>query len=156
MNHKSENTYVAETTSADPMSIHQRAIAIDMHVDTAQRLLDEDVDIQQQLSDGHFDAVRAKAGGLDAQFFSIWVEPQLFGGGGERAVKRADDQIHADRSADRNPRLRQRGRAGMGWQSVFLRVERRVSVAADADAGRRPARDRGHHRNPAGRWPGSR
>lgn len=75
------------------MSIHQRAIAIDMHVDTAQRLLDEDVDIQQQLSDGHFDAVRAKAGGLDAQFFSIWVEPQLFGGGGPRAVKRADDQI---------------------------------------------------------------
>ena len=80
------------------MSIHQRAIAIDMHVDTAQRLLDEDVDIQQQLSDGHFDAVRAKAGGLDAQFFSIWVEPQLFGGGGPRAVKRADDQIAAVRA----------------------------------------------------------
>ena len=104
MNHKSENTYVAETTSADPMSIHQRAIAIDMHVDTAQRLLDEDVDIQQQLSDGHFDAVRAKAGGLDAQFFSIWVEPQLFGGGGPRAMKRADDQIAAVRAlAEKHP-----------------------------------------------------
>ena len=98
MNHKSENTYVAETTTVDPMSIHQRAIAIDMHVDTAQRLLDEEVDIQQQLSDGHFDAVRAKAGGLDAQFFSIWVEPQLFGGGGPRAIKRADDQIAAVRA----------------------------------------------------------
>lgn len=97
MNQKSENTYVAETT-ADPISIHQRAIAIDMHVDTAQRLLDEDVNIQQQLSDGHFDAVRAKAGGLDAQFFSIWVEPQLFGDGGPRAVKRADDQIAAVRA----------------------------------------------------------
>ena len=98
MSHKSENTYVAETTTVDPMSIHQRAIAIDMHVDTAQRLLDEEVDIQQQLSDGHFDAVRAKAGGLDAQFFSIWVEPQLFGGGGPRAIKRADDQIAAVRA----------------------------------------------------------
>jgi membrane dipeptidase len=98
MNHNSQNTSVSETTTADPMSIHQRAIAIDMHVDTAQRLLDEDVDIQQQLSDGHFDAVRAKAGGLDAQFFSIWVEPQLFGGGGPRAVKRADDQIAAVRA----------------------------------------------------------
>ena len=104
MSHKSENTYVAETTTVDPMSIHQRAIAIDMHVDTAQRLLDEEVDIQQQLSDGHFDAVRAKAGGLDAQFFSIWVEPQLFGGGGPRAIKRADDQIAAVRSlAERHP-----------------------------------------------------
>lgn len=104
MTHKSENTYIAETPNADPMSIHQRAIAIDMHVDTAQRLLDEDVDIQQHLSDGHFDAVRAKAGGLDAQFFSIWVEPQLFGGGGPRAVKRADDQITVVRAlAEKHP-----------------------------------------------------
>jgi membrane dipeptidase len=96
MNQDNQQTSVAEPS--DPLSIHQRAIAIDMHVDTAQRLLDEHVDIQQQLSDGHFDAVRAKAGGLDAQFFSIWVEPQLFGGGGAKAVKRADDQIAAVRA----------------------------------------------------------
>ena len=95
MNHNQVNTNTAAT---DPLSIHQRAIAIDMHADTVQRVLDEHVDIEHQLSDGHFDAVRAKAGGLDAQFFSIWVEPQLFGGGGERAVKRADDQIAAIRA----------------------------------------------------------
>ena len=88
-----QNTSVTDTPATDPMSIHHRAIAIDMHADTAQRLLDEHVDIQQRLSDGHFDAVRAKAGGLDAQFFSIWVEPQLFGERGSRAMKRADDQI---------------------------------------------------------------
>jgi membrane dipeptidase len=81
--------------SGDPLAIHFRAIAIDMHADTVQRVLDEKVDLEQQLKDGHFDAVRAKAGGLDAQFFSIWVEPQLFGGGGPTAVKRADDQIAA-------------------------------------------------------------
>ena len=102
MNHNDQNTSPSEPS--DPMSIHQRAIAIDMHADTAQRLLDEHVDIQQQLSDGHFDAVRAKAGGLDAQFFSIWVEPQLFGGGGAKAMKRADDQIAAVRSlAEQHP-----------------------------------------------------
>src|SRR4029079_3936755 len=84
--------------ATEPLSIHQRAIAIDMHVDTVQRVLDESVDIEQKLSDEHFDAVRAKSGGLDAQFFSIWVEPQLFGGGGARAVKRADDQIAAVRA----------------------------------------------------------
>ncbi len=90
--------------SNDPMSIHQRAIAIDMHADTVQRVLDEDVDLQQELTDGHLDAVRAKKGGLDAQFFSVWVEPQLFGGGGPRAVKRADDQIDAVRAlAERHP-----------------------------------------------------
>ena len=102
MNHENRNTAVSETS--DPLSIHQRAIAIDMHVDTVQRLLDEHIDIQQPLADGHFDAVRAKAGGLDAQFFSIWVEPQLFGGGGAKAMKRADDQIAAIRAlAEQHP-----------------------------------------------------
>jgi membrane dipeptidase len=79
----------------DALAIHRRAIAIDMHADTPQRLLDERVDLSQRLPDGHFDSVRAREGGLDAQFFSIWVEPELFGDGGPRAMKRADDQIAA-------------------------------------------------------------
>jgi membrane dipeptidase len=88
----------------DALSIHRRAIAIDMHADTTQRLLDEEVDLQQRLSDGHFDSVRAQEGGLDAQFFSIWVEPQLFGGGGQSAMKRADDQIAVVRAlTERHP-----------------------------------------------------
>lgn len=88
----------------DPIAIHRRAIAIDMHADTPQRLLDEKVDLQERLADGHFDSVRAREGGLDAQFFSIWVEPQLFGGGGQTAMKRADDQIAAVRAlAEQHP-----------------------------------------------------
>lgn len=88
----------------DPKTIHQDAIAIDMHADTPQRLLDEHVDLFQRLPDGHFDSVRAREGGLDAQFFSIWVEPQLFGGGGASAIKRADDQIAAVRAlAEQRP-----------------------------------------------------
>src|SRR5678815_645116 len=51
----------------DPLSIHRRAIAIDMHADTTQRLLDEQVDLSQRLADGHFDSIRAQEGGLDAQ-----------------------------------------------------------------------------------------
>jgi membrane dipeptidase len=82
----------------DPLSIHRRAIAIDMHADTTQRLVDEGLDISARLADGHLDSVRMKEGGLDAQFFSIWVEPQLYGGGGASAVKRADDQIAAVRA----------------------------------------------------------
>src|SRR5712692_3178458 len=93
-------TNTSGTTSAanDPLAIHRRAIAIDMHADTTQRLVDEKVDLTQRLPDGHFDTLRAKEGGLDAQFFSIWVEPELFGGGGSGAVKRADDQIAAVRA----------------------------------------------------------
>jgi membrane dipeptidase len=94
MSNNSKNTAAAN----DPMSIHRRAIVIDMHADTTQRLVDENVDLQQRLIDGHFDAVRAKEGGLDAQFFSIWVEPELFGGGGPSAMKRADIQIEVVRN----------------------------------------------------------
>jgi membrane dipeptidase len=100
MTEKTENRAPSSQAakSVDPGTIHRRAIAIDMHADTTQRLVDEDVDLQERLPDGHFDSVRAREGGLDAQFFSIWVEPDLFGGGGLRAMKRADDQIAAVRA----------------------------------------------------------
>src|ERR1043165_7899894 len=93
-----KTTPVAQAAATDPLSIHKRAITVDMHVDSVQRVLDEHVDLQQPLSDGHFDAVRAKAGGLDAQFFSIWGGRQVLGGGGVQAMKRADDQIAASRA----------------------------------------------------------
>ena len=108
MTQKTETTVVADqnetTQTTDPLVIHRRAIAIDMHADTTQRLLDEQLDISRRLTDGHFDNVRARDGGLDAQFFSIWVEPELFGGGGAGAMKRADDQIAVVRALpDRYP-----------------------------------------------------
>jgi membrane dipeptidase len=94
----------APTHTADPDTIHRRAILIDMHADTVQRMIDEGADINQQLADGHFDAVRARTGGLDAQFFSIWVEPQFFGTSGQTAIDRADRQIAAVRAlADEHP-----------------------------------------------------
>ena len=103
-NSKSPTTTQPSQSSFDPDAIHRAAIAVDMHADTPQRLLDERVDLSQRLPDGHFDSVRAREGGLDAQFFSIWVEPQLFGGGGPRAIKRADDQIAAVRAlAEKHP-----------------------------------------------------
>lgn len=90
-----ERAKIAGEDSHDPAQIHERAIVIDMHADTPQRLVDEKVDLSQRLGSGHVDAVRAKEGGLDALWFSIWVEPELFGGGGPGAIKRADDQITA-------------------------------------------------------------
>jgi len=98
LNNHQQPANSSTSSPADPLSIHRRAIIVDMHADTVQRVVDENVDINQKLGDGHLDAVRAKEGGLDAQFFSIWVEPQLFGGGGGSAMKRADIQIDAIRN----------------------------------------------------------
>jgi membrane dipeptidase len=107
----------------DALAIHRRAIAIDMHADTPQRLLDERVDLSQRLPDGHFDSVRAREGALDAQFFSIWVEPELFGNGGPRAMKRADDQIAAVKAlTEKHPET---------WQLATTAADIRRITAAD-------------------------
>ncbi|HEX8162678.1 MAG TPA: dipeptidase [Pyrinomonadaceae bacterium] len=82
----------------DALALHRRAILVDMHADTVQRVVDEGANINARLADGHLDAVRAREGGLDAQFFSIWVEPEHFGAGGAAAVERADLQIAAVRA----------------------------------------------------------
>jgi membrane dipeptidase len=99
-----QNSSTGPKQTADPLEIHKSAIAIDMHADTMQRVIDEGADISQRLDDGHLDAVRMREGGLDAQFFSIWVEPSLYGAGGKSAVDRADKQIAAVRAlAEKHP-----------------------------------------------------
>jgi len=91
---------------ADASSLHRRVVVIDMHADTVQFMLDEGADISVRRDDTHLDAVRMREGGLDAQFFSIWVEPNLYGLGGPRAVARADEQINAVRAlAEKRPDL---------------------------------------------------
>src|SRR5437016_3424216 len=71
--------------------VHERAIVIDSHDDTTQRLLfDNAFDIAARHNDGNIDIPRMREGGLDALFFSIWVQGQITG---PPAVKRALDQI---------------------------------------------------------------
>jgi membrane dipeptidase len=53
-------------------------IVIDTHADTTQRMLDEHYDLTQPLGDGNLNFESAKRGGLGAEFFSIWVEPDLY------------------------------------------------------------------------------
>ncbi len=74
--------------------IHRRAIVIDLHADTPQRLLDERVDWGQRLPDGHLDIPRMKEGGLAAEFFAIWVQPKYQGRYLARALA-LTDALHA-------------------------------------------------------------
>src|SRR5437870_9642949 len=79
--------------------IHDRAIVIDTHDDTPQRLLfDKNFNIGTRNKDGHVDIPRMREGGLDALFFSIWVPSQVTG---PPAVKRALDLIDSVREAVR-------------------------------------------------------
>ncbi|HZR25287.1 MAG TPA: dipeptidase [Vicinamibacterales bacterium] len=79
--------------------LHDRAIVVDAHDDTTQRLIfDKAFDIGKRNSDGNVDIPRMREGGLDALFFSIWVPSEVTG---PTAVKRALDQIDAVREAVR-------------------------------------------------------
>ena len=54
--------------------IHQNAIVIDTHGDILFNQIKSGIDIGKLQLKGNFDLVRAKQGGLDVQFFSIWCD----------------------------------------------------------------------------------
>src|SRR5712692_3130982 len=89
----------ADGVSARAKQLHDRALVIDSHDDTTQRLLfDKTFDITARHKDGNIDVPRMREGGLDALFFSIWVPSDVTG---PPAVKRALDLIDCVREAAR-------------------------------------------------------
>jgi membrane dipeptidase len=60
-------------------ALHHDALVIDTHVDTTSRVLDHGFDMGVRANDGHVDLPRAAAGGLDAAFYSIYVDSRFFG-----------------------------------------------------------------------------
>lgn len=68
-------------------------LTCDLHVDTLQRVLDENVDLSIRTTSGHLDIPRMQQGGVAVQFFSIWVNPKQFQK--EKAVERAWNLIKA-------------------------------------------------------------
>lgn len=56
-------------------SIHAQSLLLDAHIDVLYHLTrtKSRADLSQRLASGHFDFIRAHAGGLDASFFAIFV-----------------------------------------------------------------------------------
>jgi membrane dipeptidase len=89
----------ADGVAARAKQLHDRAIVIDTHADTPQRLFfDKTFDISVRQKHGNIDIPRMREGGLDGLFFSIWVPSDVTG---PPAVKRAMDLIDATREAVR-------------------------------------------------------
>jgi membrane dipeptidase len=80
------------TVSAKALQIHNSALIVDTHADTPQRFLDGGFDIgnSDPKDVGHISLDKARAGNLDAEFFSIWVEPSYKGQYAHRAVDLID------------------------------------------------------------------
>jgi membrane dipeptidase len=87
----------SQSVSTRASQLHRRAVVVDTHDDTTQRLLfDPAFDIGARHADGSIDIPRMREGGLDALFFSIWTPGTLTG---PKAVARALEQIDHVRKA---------------------------------------------------------
>jgi membrane dipeptidase len=63
---------------SDPAKVHSSSLVIDTHADTPQRFVDENWNFTDPLDGGMLNYDSAKKGNLDAQFFSIWVDPNQY------------------------------------------------------------------------------
>lgn len=63
--------------SDEAMAIAQETIIVDGHIDVPYRVNEHWVDVTQATEDGDFDYPRAKAGGLNAPFMSVYVPASL-------------------------------------------------------------------------------
>lgn len=88
---------LAAPASADDIAerakkLHFSSIVLDTHDDTTQRFFSKDFDIGKRNPDGHVDIPRMREGGMNAIFFSIWIDGRIMG---PPAVQKALDQIDA-------------------------------------------------------------
>lgn len=84
-------------------SFHRNAFVMDGHIHVMTRELLQGLDIGTRYPDGHFDLVRAQAGGLDAMFFSVYTPEPYYPGRYEvkntfRVVELALDQIEKNKN----------------------------------------------------------
>src|SRR5262245_46487464 len=84
--------------------LHEDAFVFDAHVHVVDRQFYHGGDMGQRVNDGQFDLVRAKEGGLDAMFFSLFVTEQYYPARFEtRQVLRLLDGAYAQ--VEQNPHV---------------------------------------------------
>ena len=69
-------------TAEEAARIAQNSIIIDTHIDVPYRLFRQTADVSQATPTGEFDYVRAKLGGLNAPFMSIYIPAAVDEAGG--------------------------------------------------------------------------
>ena len=72
--------------------LHFSSIVLDTHDDTTQRFFSKNFDLGKHNPDGHIDIPRMREGGMNAIFFSIWIDGRTMG---PLAIQKALDQIDA-------------------------------------------------------------
>ena len=69
----------SDSISEQARRLHFSSIVVDTHDDTTQRFFSNDFDLGQRNPSGHIDIPRMREGGLNAIFFSIWIDGRIIG-----------------------------------------------------------------------------
>jgi membrane dipeptidase len=77
--------------TAEAQRIARESIIVDTHIDVPYRLVESAADVSQATDGGDFDYPRARAGGLDAAFMSIYTPAALEAEG--KSYEQADELI---------------------------------------------------------------
>jgi membrane dipeptidase len=72
--------------------LHFSSIVLDTHDDTTQRFFSDSFELGRRNPDGHVDIPRMREGGMNAIFFSIWIDGRTLG---PQALQKALDQMAA-------------------------------------------------------------
>jgi membrane dipeptidase len=86
-----ETTAPETDLTAEAARLAHEVLMVDTHIDLPYRLHRRPEDVSLRTEGGHFDLVRAREGGLDAAFMSIYVPASLQEEGGAREL--ADELI---------------------------------------------------------------
>ena len=78
-------------TAAEAQRIARESIVVDTHIDVPYRLIESAEDVSRATANGDFDYPRARAGGLDAAFMSIYTPAALEADG--KSFKKAEELI---------------------------------------------------------------
>ena len=83
----------AETLEARAQRLAEETLIVDTHVDLPYRLFEEMEDISVRTEKGDFDYPRARAGGLDAPFMSIYVPAALEDNGAKEHAEKLIEMV---------------------------------------------------------------
>ncbi|MDG1731555.1 MAG: dipeptidase [Thalassotalea sp.] len=76
----------SESTKVSGKQLAQKYIILDGHIDVPYRLEEQWQDVTKATPNGDFDHPRAKVGGLNAPFMSIYIPPELEKTGGSKEL----------------------------------------------------------------------
>ena len=124
--------FLSSALALTPRQLHEKMFVSDAHLHVINRQLYRGGDIGQRVEDGHFDLVRAKEGGLDALFFTLFITEDYYPGHYE--TKQALRLIDlAYRQVEKNARTI--GIARNAAEIQALRKQGRMAAVLDLEGG---------------------